>query len=268
MIWRWTAGVHCNNKSQVFGEELCGSNKAVWTSKRDILPWTLNVWITITSHNRCLLALSALWEFPIMSVFWIVLCLPVWLMLFYVCVRYIVFASSAPSFLFALHLCPLIWCLDDCVPLLAWLFCVCLCMLYLFVRVWSVQLTAPGLAGHHGRSVRCPVEVGTINERAHAPALPLQMEGTSASACTQRRLFATHKPVMVRSVPIQNHKWDKKIFMWNVLQKKSRLSKLSSTSVCKHKIHMVFNVSSVHQHPLLSPFINIQFLWRLISAME
>lgn len=78
-------------------------------------------------------------------------------------------------------------------------------MSYLFVRVWSVQLTAPGLAGRHGHSVQCPVEAGTINEHAHAPALPRPMEGTSASACTQRRPFATHTPVMVRSAPIQDH---------------------------------------------------------------
>ncbi len=217
MIWRWTAGVHCNNKSQVFGEEFFGSN--TWLN---LQAWHSALNFVCLDHHPITdvcLPCSPCGNFQSCQFFWIVLCLPVWLMLFYVYVRYIVFASSAPSFLFALHLRLLIWCLDDCVPLLAWLFCVCLCMLYLFVRVWSVQLTVPGLAGHHGRSVRCPVEVGTINERAHAPALPLPMEGISASACTQRRLFATRTPVMVRSVPFQNHKWDKKSFKWNVLQK-------------------------------------------------
>lgn len=76
-------------------------------------------------------------------------------------------------------------------------------MLYLSVRIWSMQLKAPGLAGHHGRSVQFPVEADTTNEHAHVQALPLPMEGTSASACTQRRPFATRKLVMVRSAPIQ-----------------------------------------------------------------
>lgn len=137
--------------------------------------------------------------FPTMSSFWIVL---------FACLMDVVSClylfASPPSFVFGLRSRPLIWCLDDCVPLLAWLFCVCLCMSYLFVRVRSVQLTAPGHAGRHGRSVRCPVEAGTTNERAHARAPPLPMEGTSASVCIQRRPFATRTPVMVRWKPRWN----------------------------------------------------------------
>ncbi len=169
------------------------------------------------SHNRCLLALFALWELPIMSIFldcFVFACLiDAFLCLcsvHCVCILrsvFLVCAAFASAYLMRGWLCP-----PPCL--------IVLCLSLYVVFVWSVQLTALGLAGHHGRSVRCPVEVGTINERAHAPALPLPMEGISASACTQRRLFATHTPVMVRSVPFQNHKWDKKSFKWNVLQKK------------------------------------------------
>lgn len=80
-----------------------GQRKRFETVPCDILSCTLNVWNTITFHNRCLLASSAVCAFPIIFLYCFV-CLPVWLMLFYVCVQYIVFASSAPSFLFVLHL--------------------------------------------------------------------------------------------------------------------------------------------------------------------
>lgn len=190
--------------------------------------------------------------FPTMSSFWIVL---------FACLMDVVSClylfASPPSFVFGLRSRPLIWCLDDCVPLLAWLFCVCLCMSYLFVRVRSVQLTAPGHAGRHGRSVRCPVEAGTTNERAHARAPPLPMEGTSASVCIQRRPFATRTPVMVRWKPRWNPgPW--MITFENAVSRfeKKMLSKSSCTSVCMHKIQIQFTVSSVHKHPLLPPYKN------------
>lgn len=194
----------------MFSEELCGSNIAFWNSPRATFSSVL--WMSGSpSHSitdvclPCRLVRISSYFFVLFCVFAClidaVLCL---CSVHCVCILRTVFLVCA-AFASA------IWCLDDCVPLLAWLFCVCLCMSYL-CRVWSVQLTAPGLAGHHGHSVQCPVEAGTINERAHAPAPPLPMEGTSASACTQRRPFATHTPVMVRSAPIQDHEWEKTMF--------------------------------------------------------
>lgn len=171
---------------------------------------------------------------------------------------FLVCAAFASAYLMLGWLCP-----PPCLIVL------CLSLYFvLFVRVWSVQLTAPGLAGHHGRSVRCPVEVGTINERAHAPALPLPMEGISASACTQRRLFATRTPVMVRSVPFQNHKWDKKSFKWNVLQKNQGSPNWAlPLSVSTRYIWFSMCHLSINTH-YYNHLKKIQFLWRLISTME
>lgn len=109
----------------------------------------------------------------------------------------------------ALCLCCIHVCLSGCLclsrsPDRPVLVCVCgVCLCVCVCVVWSVQWKAPGLAGLRGHSVQCPVAEGTTSGHAAAPTLPPPIEGTSASACIQRRRCATHMPARVSSAQDQ-----------------------------------------------------------------
>lgn len=187
MDW-WSHGGSTLMVRHKYGQCYRKANEDCWAVKADM--WLFYcACIPITSHSKCRLSGLQLFLIPPSVVFYLACCCPSACFHVYACISVLVCC-----FLFALYVCLLIHmscCLCPCLPDRRVLVCV------VYVCVWSVQWKVPGLAGHHGHSVRCRVVVGTTSGHVLAQAQHPPTEGTSASGCIQRRLCATHTPARV-----------------------------------------------------------------------